>query len=87
MRTIYTTEVYCDKCKRNVPVVVWSDDMKELPASEKERAKEFSLYWHKEDTHLNCLKCKKHIIPEEIEDLIWNKDEQEWALLCKDCAK
>ena len=87
MQIIYTTEVYCDKCKRNVPVAVWSDNMKELPEEDKENVKEFSLYWHKQDTHLNCWKCKKHIKPDEIEDIIWNKDGEEKGLLCKGCAK
>ncbi len=85
MKIIWTTEFYCDKCKRNLKGEVYSDNMIELPEAQKKEAKEYLLHFHDMDSHLFCWKCKRHIKPEEIESVIFVNNELKD--LCKVCTK
>lgn len=85
IRKIWSSEYYCDKCKRTLKGEVYSDNMTELPEEEREKVKDYFLHYHIMDNHLFCWKCKRHIKPEEIEDVILVNGELQD--LCKDCAK
>jgi len=87
MQIIYTTNVYCDTCKRNVAsLVVTSDNMKELSEELKERAKYMVLDEHNQNKH-DCWKCNKPIKPDGAEHIIDYEEGEIKGLLCEDCAK
>lgn len=85
MKEIWKTTFHCDKCKRDIEGKVYSDNMDELPESEKDKALELLKHFHHVETHINCWKCGKHIKPEEIENLI--AVENDLKPLCKDCSE
>ena len=56
---VYTTNFYCNLCKRNIPIVVYGDRNSDFPSDKREEneAREMGEHYHWIDNHRRCAIC------------------------------
>jgi hypothetical protein len=73
MKVFNAGVIYCDFCKKEIPVRVYHSDEKDGPRLEIEEIKSWAKNYHWYDFHYNCAVCGEYI-PSDERELVIKKD-------------